>query len=66
MDFLPSVITLLMTWDTSFDPYMGSGSTGRIGCCGAARHYRAFAPYCERAFFRSVTPAASSVPRTTL
>jgi hypothetical protein len=33
---------------------------------GAARHYRAFAPYCERAFFLSETPAASSVPRTTL
>src|SRR5687768_2251607 len=33
---------------------------------GAARHYLAFAPYCERAFLRSDTPAASSVPRTTL
>ena len=35
------------------------------GCC-AARHYLAFTPYCERAFLRSDTPAASSVPRTTL
>src|SRR3954447_1367164 len=35
--------------------------------CGAARHgQRAFTPYCERAFLRSETPAASSVPRTTL
>src|SRR5436190_18925355 len=35
---------------------------------GAARHgaYLAFTPYCERAFFRSLTPEASSVPRTTL
>src|SRR5919112_2764619 len=33
------------------------------GC--AARHgYFAFTPYCERAFLRSETPAASSVPRT--
>ena len=28
--------------------------------------YFAFTPYCERAFLRSDTPAASSVPRTTL
>src|SRR5215213_1494983 len=35
------------------------------GCC-AARHYLAFTPYWERAFLRSLTPAASSVPRTTL
>src|SRR5215210_7000172 len=35
-------------------------------CGGAARHrYLAFAPYWERAFLRSDTPAASSVPRTT-
>src|SRR3954452_11441450 len=33
---------------------------------GAARHYLALTPYCERAFLRSDTPAASSVPRTTL
>src|SRR5215213_1288923 len=33
---------------------------------GAAGHYLAFTPYCERAFLRSETPAASSVPRTTL
>src|SRR3954468_14834024 len=33
---------------------------------GAAGHYRALTPYCERAFLRSDTPAASSVPRTTL
>src|SRR3954447_20509482 len=36
------------------------------GRCGAAGHYFAFTPYCERAFLRSETPAASSVPRTTL
>src|SRR5690349_3402404 len=34
------------------------------GC--AAGHYFFFTPYCERAFLRSLTPAASSVPRTTL
>src|SRR5438128_2621760 len=28
--------------------------------------YLFFTPYCERAFLRSETPAASSVPRTTL
>ena len=28
--------------------------------------YLAFTPYCERAFLRSLTPAASSVPRITL
>src|SRR5579875_594929 len=33
---------------------------------GATRHYLAFTPYCERAFLRSPTPAASSVPRITL
>ena len=34
---------------------------------GAAGHgYFALTPYCERAFLRSETPAASSVPRTTL
>jgi hypothetical protein len=33
---------------------------------GAAGHYFAFTPYCERAFLRSPTPAASSVPRMTL
>src|SRR5215218_7175337 len=33
---------------------------------GAARHYFAFTPYWLRAFLRSDTPAASSVPRTTL
>src|SRR5262245_4139996 len=27
--FLPSSITLLTTWDTSFDPYSGSGSSSR-------------------------------------
>src|SRR4051812_47732198 len=36
-----------------------------LGGC-AARHYLALTPYCERAFLRSLTPAASSVPRTTL
>src|SRR5579875_2902837 len=38
-------------------PDLGSGATG---------HYFAFTPYCERAFLRSPTPAASSVPRITL
>src|SRR5450755_1099785 len=33
---------------------------------GAAGHYLALTPYCERAFLRSLTPAASSVPRITL
>src|SRR4051794_1855134 len=34
---------------------------------GAAGHrYFFLTPYCERAFLRSLTPAASSVPRTTL
>src|SRR4051812_49850551 len=37
-----------------------------LGCGGAAWHYFALTPYCERAFLRSETPAASSVPRTTL
>ena len=36
----------------------------RVG--GATGHYFFFTPYCERAFVRSLTPAASSVPRTTL
>ena len=36
----------------------------RVG--GATWHYLAFTPYWERAFLRSETPAASSVPRTTL
>src|SRR4051794_11249434 len=37
------------------------------GGSGAAGHrYFLFTPYCERAFLRSLTPAASSVPRTTL
>src|SRR3954453_7131656 len=35
-------------------------------CCSTAGHYLAFTPYCERAFLRSETPAASRVPRTTL
>ena len=33
---------------------------------GSTRHYLAFTPYWERAFLRSDTPAASSVPRITL
>jgi hypothetical protein len=34
---------------------------------GATGHgYFLLTPYCERAFLRSLTPAASSVPRTTL
>src|SRR3954449_3013251 len=32
----------------------------------STRHYLALTPYWERAFLRSDTPAASSVPRTTL
>src|ERR671923_1390709 len=36
------------------------------GGCGAARHRYFLTPYWERAFLRSLTPAASSVPRTTL
>src|SRR5829696_5764903 len=34
--------------------------------CATRHAYLAFTPYCERAFLRSDTPAASSVPRTTL
>src|SRR5919202_1615649 len=37
-----------------------------LGCCAARHRYFFFTPYCERAFLRSLTPAASSVPRTTL
>ena len=36
-----------------------------LGGC-ATGHYLALTPYCERAFLRSLTPAASSVPRITL
>ncbi len=36
------------------------------GCASGHRAYFFFTPYCERAFLRSLTPAASSVPRTTL
>src|SRR6201985_871653 len=46
---------------------MASGSIGRMEA--AARRgigYLAFTPYWERAFLRSLTPAASSVPRMTL
>ena len=51
---MPSSITRLMTCWTSLERWTGSGSTGRIGGCGAARHrYFAFTPYCERAFLRS-------------
>src|SRR4051812_21268419 len=49
------------------------GAVDRIGLDRALRggsaaghRYLAFTPYCERAFLRSETPAASSVPRTTL
>ena len=34
--------------------------------CATRHAYFAFTPYCERAFLRSETPAASRVPRTTL
>src|SRR3954447_453063 len=44
----------------------GVGVDGPDRGGGAARHYLALTPYCERAFLRSETPAASSVPRTTL
>ena len=66
LDFLPSSITRLMTCGTSLERWTESGSIGRMrgGC--AAGHYLAFTPYWERAFLRSDTPAASSVPRTTL
>ena len=37
-----------------------------LGGCAAGHRYFFFTPYCERAFLRSLTPAASSVPRTTL
>src|SRR5271166_3843004 len=41
-----------------------------LGGCAAGHlvdhPYFFFTPYCERAFLRSLTPAASSVPRTTL
>src|ERR687889_652700 len=37
-----------------------------LGCGAAGHRYFLFTPYCERAFLRSLTPAASSVPRTTL
>ena len=36
------------------------------GCASGHVLYFFFTPYCERAFLRSLTPAASSVPRTTL
>src|SRR3954452_22820740 len=40
---------------------------GPDGCGSAARHgYFFLTPYIERDFWRPVTPAASSVPRTTL
>ena len=43
-------------------------NTLEVAWRGAARHrlYLALTPYCERAFLRSDTPAASRVPRTTL
>ena len=66
VDFLPSSITRLITCVTSLERWTGSASIGRVCCGGAAGHYLAFTPYCERAFLRSDTPAASSVPRTTL
>ncbi len=47
----------------------GGRCQGRLECgpvCGGGRHHLAFTPYCERAFLRSLTPAASSVPRMTL
>ena len=66
VDFLPSSITLLMTCWTRRERWTGSGSIGRIGGGCAAGHYFFLTPYCERAFLRSLTPAASSVPRTTL
>jgi hypothetical protein len=37
-----------------------------LGCCATGHGYFFFTPYWERAFLRSLTPAASSVPRTTL
>ena len=66
VDFLPSSITLLMTCWTSFERWIASGSIGRMVAAARRGTYFAFTPYCERAFLRSETPAASSVPRTTL
>src|SRR3954465_452376 len=37
----------------------GIGVDRPLGCGGAAWHYFALTPYCERAFLRSETPAAS-------
>ena len=66
VDFLPSSITLLMTCWTRRERCRESGSIGPDLGGGATGHYFFFTPYCERAFLRSLTPAASSVPRTTL
>ena len=66
VDFLPSSITLLMTCWTSFERWIASGSIGRWVAAARRGTYFAFTPYWERAFLRSETPAASSVPRTTL
>jgi hypothetical protein len=44
----------------------GIGLDGPDGCGSAAGHRYFLTPYWERAFLRSLTPAASSVPRTTL
>ena len=60
-------ITLLMTCWTRRERWIESGSIVRIWA--AARRgmsYFFLTPYWERAFLRSLTPAASSVPRTTL
>jgi hypothetical protein len=57
---------LLITCWTSFERCIESASTGRIWAAARRGIYFFFTPYCERAFLRSLTPAASNVPRTTL
>src|SRR5207244_5268407 len=68
IDFLPSSMTLLITCWTSFERWIESTSAGRIWAAArrGTERYLFLTPYCERAFLRSETPAASSVPRTTL
>ncbi len=62
-------MTLLITCWTMRERWTGSGSTGRR--VAELRRmefldYFFLTPYWVRAFLRSLTPAASSVPRTTL
>jgi hypothetical protein len=57
-------MTLFVTWVTRRERKTGSGSIGRIWAAARRGIYFFLTPYCERAFLRSLTPAASSVPRT--